>query len=228
MPRALEGRGRTLPYAECGSGSFPNGLARCGCPIRLCRVESATPNFLRTEVGLSQDQIEDIRAGIPVVKTFPARSPTEIFLFGAIYIHATPESFLQHAPDFDRMRRNSRFLALGVFGKLGPSSMEMAQFSVALPQQMRRVLGDIARGNFAIGLREDSLEPFALRLENLANRMVLSILAGAFIVGSAVLLSFYHPQGWEQWAGQLLRFDFLIATALSLYLAWRISRSHRK
>jgi ubiquinone biosynthesis protein len=113
-------------------------------------------------------------------------------------------------------------------GKLGPASMEMARLSVALPQQMRRVLGDIERGNFAIGLRSESLEPFALRLENLANRLVLSILAGAFIVGSAVLLSFYHPQGWERWAGQLLRFGFLIATALSLYLGWRIARSHRK
>ena len=113
-------------------------------------------------------------------------------------------------------------------GKLGPASMEMARLSVALPQQMRRVLGDIERGNFAIGLRAESLEPFALRLENLANRLVLSILAGAFIVGSAVLLSFYHPQGWERWAGQLLRFGFLIATSLSLYLAWRIARSRRK
>ncbi len=113
-------------------------------------------------------------------------------------------------------------------GKLGPASMEMARLSVALPQQMRRVLGDIERGNFAIGLRAESLEPFALRLENLANRLVLSILAGAFIVGSAVLLSFYHPQGWERWAGQLLRFGFLIATALSLYLAWRIARSRKK
>jgi len=113
-------------------------------------------------------------------------------------------------------------------GKLGPASIEMARLSLALPQQMRRVLGDIERGNFAIGLRAETLEPFALRLENLANRLVLSILAGAFIVGSAVLLSFYHPQGWERWAGQLLRFGFLVATALSLYLAWRIARSHGK
>jgi len=72
--------------------------------------------FFEQNVGLSQDQIDDIRHGIPVVKTLPARSPDEIFLFGAIYIHATPESFLQNALDFDRMRRNPRFLALGVFG----------------------------------------------------------------------------------------------------------------
>ena len=131
------------------------------------------------------------------------------------------------APYAERMTER-QYSPLRWLGKLGPASIEMARLSLALPQQMRRVLGDIERGNFAIGLRSESLEPFAFRLENLANRLALSILAGAFIVGSAVLLSFYHPQGWERWTGQLLRLGFLIATALSLYLAWRIARSHRK
>ena len=113
-------------------------------------------------------------------------------------------------------------------GKLGPASMELARLSLALPQQVRRVLGDIERGSFQIGVRPDSFEPFVLRLEALANRLVLSVLAGAFVIGSAVLLSFYHPQGWERWAGQLLRSGFVISAALSLYLAWRIARSHRR
>jgi len=130
-------------------------------------------------------------------------------------------------PYAERMTER-QYSPLRWLGKLGPAGMEMARLSVALPQQMRRVLGDIKRGDFAIGVRAESLEPFALRLENLSNRLVMSILAGAFIVGSAVLLTFYHPQGWERWVGQLLRIGFLTATALSLYLAWRIARSHRR
>ena len=130
-------------------------------------------------------------------------------------------------PYAERMAER-QYSPLRWLGKLGPAGMEMARLSVALPQQMRRVLGDIKRGDFAIGVRAESLEPFALRLENLSNRLVMSILAGAFIVGSAVLLTFYHPQGWERWVGQLLRIGFLTATALSLYLAWRIARSHRR
>ena len=57
MPRALEGRGRTLPYAECGSGSFPNGLARCGCflafasrlPLRGIARSGKKPSGNRTK-----------------------------------------------------------------------------------------------------------------------------------------------------------------------------------
>jgi hypothetical protein len=48
------------------------------------------------------------------VKILPARTPAEIFLFGAAYIHAAPESYLQFVLDFDRMRRIPNYLALGL------------------------------------------------------------------------------------------------------------------
>jgi hypothetical protein len=72
--------------------------------------------FFAENVGLSQDQIDDIRSGIPVVKIFPARTPAEVFLFGVVYIHAAPESYLQFVLDFDRLRRLPGYLALEVFG----------------------------------------------------------------------------------------------------------------
>jgi hypothetical protein len=71
--------------------------------------------FFRQDIGLSADQIAAIRSGQPVAKTLPSRMPAEVFLFGAIYIHAAPESYLQFARDFDRLRRLPGYLALGVF-----------------------------------------------------------------------------------------------------------------
>lgn len=71
--------------------------------------------FFVQNVGLTQDQIDGISHGIPVVKSLPARSPTEVFLFGAVYVQATPESYLRLVLDFDRMRRLPGYLALGVF-----------------------------------------------------------------------------------------------------------------
>ena len=41
--------------------------------------------------------------------------PAEVLLFGAIYIHATPEAYFQYARNFDRLRQVPGFLALGVF-----------------------------------------------------------------------------------------------------------------
>jgi hypothetical protein len=71
--------------------------------------------FFEQSIGLTQNQIDDIRNGIPVVKTLVPRSPAEVFLFGAVYIHADPESYLKFVQDFDRLRRTPNYLALGLF-----------------------------------------------------------------------------------------------------------------
>jgi len=85
--------------------------------------------FFEQNIGLSQDQISDIRHGIPVVKTLPARTPAEVFLFGAVYIHAAPESYLQFVLDFNRLRRVPNYLALGVFGN-PPKLSDLNGFSL--------------------------------------------------------------------------------------------------
>jgi len=84
----------------------------------LSGTSQLNPNlerFFRDNVGLSDDQIAAIRNGQPVATTLPPRTPSEILLFGAVYIHALPEAYFQYARDFDRLRRTPGFLALGVF-----------------------------------------------------------------------------------------------------------------
>jgi len=71
--------------------------------------------FFRQDIGLSDDQIAAIKSGTAVAKTMPSRTPAEVFLFGAIYIHASPDSYLQFARDFDRLRKLPNYPALGVF-----------------------------------------------------------------------------------------------------------------
>jgi hypothetical protein len=44
-----------------------------------------------------------------------SRTPAEVFLFGAVYIHAAPESYREFAHDFGRLRELPSYLALGVF-----------------------------------------------------------------------------------------------------------------
>ena len=70
--------------------------------------------FFRQDIGLSRDQVVAIRNGRPVTKTLPSRTPAEVFLFGAVYIHAAPESYVQFATDFGRLRKLPNYLALGV------------------------------------------------------------------------------------------------------------------
>jgi len=84
--------------------------------------------FFRQDIGLSEDQIAAVRSGKAVAKALPSRAPAEVFLFGAIYIHAAPESYLQFARDFDRRRERPAYWALGVFGN-PPKLSDLKDFS---------------------------------------------------------------------------------------------------
>ena len=64
---------------------------------------------------MSEDEIIDIQSGKAVARVMPSRSHAEVFLFGAVYIHAAPQSYLRFAQDFDRLRKLPGYLALGVF-----------------------------------------------------------------------------------------------------------------
>jgi hypothetical protein len=71
--------------------------------------------FFRKNIRLSQDQIAAIESGQPVTKALPPRTPDEVLIFGAVYIHAAPETYFQFARNFDRLRKVPGFLALVVF-----------------------------------------------------------------------------------------------------------------
>ena len=73
-------------------------------------------------------------------------------------------------------------------------------------------------------MRPEGFNPVIDRLERIANRIVLGVIAAAFINGLAVLLSAYRPPGWERWAWVVFAFGFLCALSLGVYLAWSILR----
>jgi hypothetical protein len=72
-------------------------------------------NFFAKNIGLSQEQITAIGNGEPVALDLKPRIPDEIFVFGAIYINADPESYVKFAGDLDRLRKLSEYLAVGQF-----------------------------------------------------------------------------------------------------------------
>jgi ubiquinone biosynthesis protein len=111
--------------------------------------------------------------------------------------------------------------------RLGRAGKDLAWLGVEAPQQLRRLVGEIERGGLEIGMRPESFEPLIRRLERLANRIVLGILAAAFIVGLATLLAVYQPTEAERWIGMMFAIGFFLALALGIYLAWSILRSGR-
>jgi hypothetical protein len=48
--------------------------------------------FFREFAGLKEEQIAAIHSGRAVAKVVESRTPDEVFVFGAVYVEATPES----------------------------------------------------------------------------------------------------------------------------------------
>jgi ubiquinone biosynthesis protein len=106
----------------------------------------------------------------------------------------------------------------------GRSSLELARFAVEMPQHLRRIVTAAENGNLQIGMRPEGFDPVIDRLEKIANRIVLGVIAAAFINGLAVLVSVYRPPGWERWGWAVFAFGFVCALLLGAYLAWNILR----
>ncbi|MFZ1973277.1 MAG: hypothetical protein WAU89_10555 [Candidatus Acidiferrales bacterium] len=74
------------------------------------------PNkFFREYVGLSDDQIQQIRSGKAIAKIIASRNPDEVFVFGSVYIKASPQKYLKLALDLDSLRKLPNYLAIQKF-----------------------------------------------------------------------------------------------------------------
>jgi hypothetical protein len=115
------------------------------------------PKFFREYIGLSAEQISAIQSGTPVAKTLPSRTPAEVFLFGAVWIHATPERYAQFAQDFDRLRKLPNYMALGVFGS-PPQVSDLKGFS--FDDDEIQALQSCKFGDCSIQMPTSSIEEF--------------------------------------------------------------------
>ena len=98
-----------------------------------------------------------------------------------------------------------------LLGRLGDSVADAAELIVELPRRIDHVLGEVERGNLRIWTRVEDIDPLMKRLEHLVARSNATVLAAACIVGIALVMQFYHPQGWQKWIGVV----FWIAVAFA-------------
>src|SRR5215471_6390414 len=93
-----------------------------------CQTSAELQDYFANAIGLSPDEIADLRNGKAVAKVLKSRTPAEIFVFGAVYIKAAPESYVRLAGDFDRLRRLPEYLAVGKFSD-PPRSSDLEGFN---------------------------------------------------------------------------------------------------
>lgn len=84
------------------------------------------------------------------------------------------------------------------FGRLRDTAVDAAELTIELPRRIDRVLGELERGNLRVWTRVEDIEPHIKRFEHLVMRVNATILVAACIVGLAIVMVFYRPQGWQR------------------------------
>ena len=99
--------------------------------------------------------------------------------------------------------------------------IEIAEMAGELPGQLHRLLDTLGDGQFEVHLRTSELDPLVGRVERLANRVAISVLAAAAIDGLTELAAHNAPgRGWRRPA---VAAGVGVLTSLTAYRTWRRS-----
>jgi ubiquinone biosynthesis protein len=109
--------------------------------------------------------------------------------------------------------------------KMAQGVLDLTDLGLGLPQRLRRLLSQLERGQVTVTSRHEGLDEALAELNRIANRLAVSILTAALIIGLGLLMLVYHPPGWATWGGWFFGLAFLIAFVLGLGLLWSIWRS---
>ena len=126
------------------------GVAPCWSQNR-----SDLPTFFKNYAGLSQEQIEEIQHGRTIAKIVGSPTPDEVLVFGAVYVEATPESYLKLAGDIDELRKLPSYLAIQKFSD-PPKLSDLDGF--ALEEDDIRALKDCKPGHCDLQLPAEAME----------------------------------------------------------------------
>jgi ubiquinone biosynthesis protein len=105
------------------------------------------------------------------------------------------------------------------------AGIDALQVTMQVPQQLRRILGDIERGGFEVNLQPASFDPYFERLEQLVNRVLIALLAATCTIATAIIVAAYHLAALDWVAETLFFIALLFAGVFGAYILVALVRS---
>ena len=121
---------------------------------------------------MNEDQIGAIRSGKAVAKVIESHTPDEVFVFGSVYVEASPESYLKLALDVKALRKLPGYLAIQSFSD-PPQLSDLEAFT--LEKQDIDELKNCKVGHCEVQLPTEAMEDIKQSIDwsapDVANRM---------------------------------------------------------
>jgi hypothetical protein len=143
-------------------GGTSSGAASVPASIRAPEEKrDELSEFFEKYIGLSSDQIRAIRGGQSVAKILDSPTADEVFVFGAVYVRAAPEEYLQLASDIDALKKLPNYLAIRKFSD-PPQLSDLDGFS--LEAEDFKALEKCREGKCEIQLPTDAMDEFRTKV----------------------------------------------------------------
>src|SRR5215831_8072914 len=85
-------------------------------PLMLAAIDQSLqqqPSALFAQVGLNAQQVAAIDNGQPVAKVLSWGGPSEVYVFGAVYIKGSSDAYLKAARAIGRLEGTKGYLGIG-------------------------------------------------------------------------------------------------------------------
>jgi hypothetical protein len=128
-----------------------------GSGIPLTDKPAEPEKFFHEFIGLNDDQIREIREGKAIAKILDSPTADQVFVFGAVYINSTPESYLKFASDTAALRKLPGYIALRKFGD-PPQLSDLTGFT--MDEQDFKQLKNCKPGHCEVQLPAEAMEEF--------------------------------------------------------------------
>jgi len=92
-----------------------SALLLLACAVACHSQETGLYTFFKQNIGLNDSEIAGIEHGKAVAKVLDSPTPSEVFVFGAVFIKAQPSAYVQLAGDLDRLKSLPNYLAIQRF-----------------------------------------------------------------------------------------------------------------
>lgn len=113
--------------------------------------------------------------------------------------------------------------------KMAEGIMEMAELGLELPRHLRRMATQLERGELGAQVEIRGMERYLAEMQSMVNRLSITVLVGALIVGLSQFMHMVAPEGFiEQYATQFFGLSFVAAMVLGVWLLISLVRSGRR
>ena len=181
------------------------------------------------------DPIQLIREAFALIYRMHLQLPTRFVLLdraiatlGSVGMELYPDfNVFDVAKPYARELLIERFTPQRVARRAASEARNMAHIVRELPYQVHDTLEQVRDGQIEVGFRHEGLEELFDRIDKVANRIVIALVAGTGVIGSAVLGAFVNtgPHVFGVHVFAIAGFGFSLV--LGFWLAWGVIRSGR-